>query len=139
MDELTVCTWYVSRRVKLPLDVAATTLDRVIGRRRPWADDDATRLGLTSATVPVPPLPGTARRRHGALRMDPWPAPIAVELELEPWSSSHSTIGLRPRRRPPRWRAHRYWASAASTLERLDAELIAAAPRAGWVPVRRAS
>ena len=32
MDELTVCTWYVSRRVKLPLDVAATTLDRVLGR-----------------------------------------------------------------------------------------------------------
>jgi hypothetical protein len=139
MDEVTVYTWYVSRRVALPLDVAAATLDRVLDRPAPPADGDPSALGLTSATIAVTPLPGTIRRRHGALRVDPWPTPIPVELELEPWSSSQSSLGLRPRRRPPRWRAGRYWASAVSALERLDAELIAAAPRRrGW-PVRRAS
>ena len=139
MDELTVCTWYVSRRVRLPLDVAAATLDRVLDRPGPVAHDDTTRFGMTSATVAVTPLPGTARRRHGSLRVDHWPAPIAVELELEPWSASHSALGLRPRRRPPRRRAHRYWASAARALERLDAQLVAAAPRARWAAARRVS
>lgn len=139
MNEVNGYTWHVSRRVALPLDVAAATLDRVLDRPAPSADPDATTRGLTSATVAVTPLPGTVRRWHGALRVAPWPTPIAVELELEPWSASQSSLGLRPRRRPPRWRAGWYWESAVSALERLDAELIAAAPRQrGW-PVRLAS
>jgi len=139
MDELTVDTWYVSRRVGLPLDVAATTLDRVLDEPARTANVPRTPPGLAPATVSVTPLPGSARRLFGALRVDPWPAPIRVELELEPWSSSQSSLGLRPRGRLPRWRAPQYWASAVSTLERLDAQLVAAAPRARRVLLRRAS
>jgi hypothetical protein len=139
MDELTVDTWYVSRCVGLPLDVAARTLDRVFDLPDRRASVGRTPPGLTAATVSVTPLSGSARRLFGALRVDPWPAPIRVELELEPWSSSQSSLGLRPRGRPPRWRAPQYWSSAVSTLERLDAELVAAAPRARWVPRRRVS
>jgi hypothetical protein len=139
MDELTADTsWYVSRRVGLPLDVAAATLDHLFDEPDRRANLDRTRPCLAPATVSVTPLPGSARRLFGALRVDPWPAPIRVELELEPWSSSQSSLGLRPRGRPPRWRAPQYWASAVSTLERLDAQLVAAAPRPRRV-LRRAS
>ncbi|HEV3450625.1 MAG TPA: hypothetical protein VG869_05410 [Acidimicrobiia bacterium] len=137
MDELSPITWYVSRRVELPVEVAAPALDRIFDTHDREADRPSAPLGVGAATVATTPSLGPTRRCNGSLRLDRWSLPVAVELELEPWSSLQSAIGIRPRRRPPTRRARRYWSRASTILEWLDSELLAVAPVVG--PARRAS
>ena len=139
MNEPNPITWYVSRRVELPLDVATTALDRFLAEHGRQSDRPTVRLGAAAATMAITPVPGPTRRRHASLRLDRWSPPVAVELELEPWSSRRSALGIRPRRRPPTRRARQYWSTAAAVLEWLGAELVAVAPVVPSTHARRVS
>ncbi len=138
MDQPIVTPWYVSRLVDLSCAHAAAALDELVDQRR---RDGRVLLQLTSTLVaqPTSACLGTARRLHGRLRLPRSRPSVRVELELVPWSSSHSELALRPVR-PPVARATRYWATAASTLERLRGELVAVADHGTSEPaLRRAS
>jgi hypothetical protein len=138
MDHLVPTTWYVSRRLELPLTLATDAFDRIV-RDRP---DGSTVAAFPDAFIATPAvsLPGSGRRLHGRLRTTRLGPAVPVEVELTPWSHTESERGLRPRRRPAAWSADRYWQVAAVTLERLHSRLLAAA-RAGAEqhPLRRAS
>ena len=140
MEDLVPTTsWYISRRVELPLSLAADAFDRVVGQ-----PDEAAELGaLPDAFVasPAVSLPGAGRQLHGRLRTARLRRAVPVELELIPWSRTQSELGLRPRRRPVGSSADGYWHWAPLTLERLHSRLLSAtpddvAPRGG---LRRAS
>lgn len=132
-------SWYISRRVELPMSVAADAFDRVVGHPH-----EATGLGsLPDAFVPAPTvaLPGAGRQLHGRLRTARLRRALPVELELTPWSHTQSELGLRPRRRPVGSSADGYWHWAALTLERLHSRLLSVTPNdaAPSSQLRRAS
>jgi hypothetical protein len=129
MEDLVPTTsWYVSRRVELPLSLAADAFDRVVGH----AHEAATLGALPDAFVAAPArsLPGAGRQLHGRLRTAGLRRALPVELELTPWSHTESELGLRPGRRPAGSSADGYWHWATLTLERLHSGLLSAAPHA---------
>jgi hypothetical protein len=113
--------WYVSRRVKLPLPLAATALDRLTHP----VSDPVTFGWLRLNDAKGLPFPDVARRLYGYLKLGDLRRPIRVELELTAWSHLESELGLRPIKPPASPRAGRYGTTAALTLEDLGAELVA--------------
>src|ERR1019366_2480027 len=119
-------SWYVSRRVELPLSLATDAFDRVVGDTH-----EGSALGaLPDAFVAAPAvsLSGAGRQLQGRLRTARLRRALPAELELTPWSHTQSELGLRPRRPPVGSRADEYWHWAGLTLERLHARLLSAAP-----------
>jgi hypothetical protein len=127
-----------------------------VARRIPMSPTDATRaLGETLRAGAVAPgraadiavdgvhhtRPGEARGFTGRLRLGRALTPtIRVEIEVEPWSWSESVLGVRPMRRPPRFRADRYFRRVLSLLDGLEADMVerVGAP-AARAEIRRAS
>jgi hypothetical protein len=134
----TIC-WYVSRRVELPLGDAADALDELLSRSSPGTGRTRGRLPSAVAVRPVTALPGIGRRLRGLLSVRGLGGPIPVELELVAWSRARSEIGLRPARRPPRFRPERYFAAATAVLRDLERELPLIADAERGRPARRAS
>ncbi len=129
--------WYVSRRVALPLPVAAAALDRLtrLGSGRATLG----RLRLTDVHGPL--LPTGVRRLHGRLSLGDLGRPVRVELELTGWSCHEAELGLRARKPVSSIRAARYGTTAALTLEEVRSELMVrrSAPQLIEPPLRRAS
>lgn len=118
-------TWYVSRRIPTPVDAAVGALDRLTGQGVvPCALPDVA-LGPTLVPVGRPPLSGPARRLRGTLRLRGLGGTVPVEVELQAWSRRESEVGVRPvTRRPPTWRADRYFDSVAQLLGDLSDRLL---------------
>jgi len=139
MDQPEPTPWYVSRRVALPLGHAAAALDDLVDQRRRGGEPSASiDLTETLHAQPMWSLPGTARQLQGRLRLPRPRRPVRVELELAPWSTGRSELGLRPAR-PPAGRAAQYWETAGATLEQLADELVTLAGPATAPALRRAS
>ncbi|MGH8983130.1 MAG: hypothetical protein ACRDY6_04565 [Acidimicrobiia bacterium] len=99
---------YLSRVIALPVAVAADALDRVrrAGALDPtvrtdpgeWLSISAPAGTLRLAREDAPDRPARIlpiRRVPGRLRTRfPWPT-VAVELELSPWSTGRTEVGLR--------------------------------------------
>lgn len=113
-------TWYVSRRVDLPLRAATAAFDELV---ESGSGPGPARLACALTVDPTSARSGIERRLHGRL----WPAglggPVPIELEVVPWSDRCVELGLRPARRPPRLRATRYFAAAVGALEELRCAL----------------
>ncbi len=118
-------TWYVSRRLPTPVEAAAGALDRITGHGViPYAVP-AVALGPTLVPVGRSPLTGPVRRLHGTLRLRGLGGTVPVEVELQAWSRRESEVGVRPAtRRPPTWRADRYFDSVAQLLGQLSDQLL---------------
>jgi hypothetical protein len=105
-----VTTWYVERRV------AASEHD-VTG-----ALGEALRADAVDAETHAPihtirhGRPGAARGFTSRLRLGRLARPIAIEVEVEPWSRGESVLGVRPERRPAERVAKRYFAAATALL-----------------------
>ena len=141
MTEPTI-TWYVSRRVDLPLRDASDALDELVARAAPGGPEQAdARLPGALAVRPIATLPGIDRRLRGSLPVGGLGGPVRIELELVAWSHEQSEISLRPAARRPTWRTDRYFNAAVGALQSLDGALCAVAERgaADQIPVRRAS
>jgi len=139
MDQPEPTTWYVSRRVALPLGHAAAALDDLVDQRCRGADPSSSiDLTATLRAEPTWSLPGTARLLRGRLRLPRSRRAVRVELELAPWSASRSELGLRPAR-PPAGRADQYWETAAATLDQLADDLLTLGGPAVAPALRRAS
>ena len=126
MSDVMAQTWFVSRRVALPLAAAATALDELVEKR--GRDRSSGSVALTDGLEvwPAATLPGEARRLDARLRLGGLGRPLRVELELSPWSRAESEVAIRPTRRPRP--AERYWAGAADALDALRATLPSLAP-----------
>ena len=116
-------TWYVSRHVDAPA-VVVTDLVRWLLAEGPIT------VEAEGATLTVAPTGGdgnvwpchraVTRAAEGRLgRARAFGRRVAVDLEVEAWSSSASELALRPSARRPRGDATRYGEAAGSTLERL--------------------
>lgn len=109
-----VTTWYVERRV------AASEHD-VTGALGEALRDDAVE---TETRVPVDSIrhgrPGQARGFTSRLRVGKLTRPIAIEVEVQPWSRGVSALGIRPERRPAERVADRYFAAAMALLEDVE-------------------
>src|ERR1700724_3646145 len=116
MPDVMPSTWFVSRRVRLPLAAAATALDELVEQRR--RDTTSGSIPLTSGLEvwPAVALSGQARCLGARLRLGGLTRPLRVELELGPWSRTESEVGIRPARRPRPAGAERYWAGASAAL-----------------------
>jgi hypothetical protein len=110
-------TWFMSRRVPLPLEAAAVALDELVEHRRRDAPPAAVALTDELEVWPVTPLPGGPRRLGARLRVSGLARTLPVELELAPWSRLESEVGLRPTRRVGPARAERYWSGGADALD----------------------
>jgi hypothetical protein len=123
-------TWYASRRLPTPVDAAADALDRITGQgvvpyTFPLPDPS---LGPTLVPAVLSPLGGPVRRLRGTLRLGGLGGTASVEVELQAWSRRESEVGVRPAsRRPPTWRADRYFASVAQLLDDLSDRLLTVA------------
>ncbi len=117
MEQNTVPTWYVSRRLNVPLDEAGPVFDAVVGEepgRRRWGS-----LVLPDRSVQrIGPQRSSDRRIDGRLHL-PLRRPAHVELELVPWSADTSEIGLRPVGVPRAARGPTYFAAAFESLDAL--------------------
>jgi|GEM_PF-3640707 len=123
MEEFPTLSWYVARRLDVPLALAASALDRIAGDELrvggPWGE-------LTATAVPVDLIRSRAarhRRLRGRLRI-PLRRAVRVDLELTPWSSSACELGLRPDSSPHGARADAYFATAGIALEQLRLDLV---------------
>lgn len=116
-------TWYVSRRVQLPLGAAVAALDRLVEERQGAFEDRPARLTDALVATPSASVLGSPHRLEGHLQLGRLARPVRVELELAPWSRAESELGLRPVRPVPGTRAEHYWGRARTTLDRLSAEL----------------
>jgi hypothetical protein len=113
-------SWYMSRRI--PTTRADAT--RALG--------EALRTGsLVRGIVPGVVVDGVRHTRPGAasgftgrLRLGGVFGVTPVEVEVEAWSHSESTLGVRPARRPPKLRADRYFECAFAFLDRLETHLL---------------
>jgi hypothetical protein len=137
MPDVMPSSWFISRRVELPLATAATALDGLVEHRRRPGTSDSVPLTETLDVRPGFALPGTARCLDARLRLGGLARPLRVELELGPWSHAECEVGIRPTRRPRPGGADRYWAGARDALEALRTTLpsfASAAPPAlaGW-------
>ena len=137
-DLLTAATrtsWYVSRRVPLTHDETTRALGDLL---RSSADADVLAGDVVVERV-LHARPGEARGFLGRLRLGGALGTTRVEVEVEPWSRTDSTIAVRPRRRAPRQRAARYFDRAFLLLRQLEAHLLASAITSERVEMRRAS
>jgi len=116
-------SWFISRRVELPLATAATALDELVEHRRHDGVSDSVPLTDGLDVWPAVALPGTARCLDARLRLGGLARPLRVELELSPWSRAESEVGIRPTRRPRPGGAERYWAGASDALDALSTTL----------------
>lgn len=114
-------TWYVSRRLELPLAAATTALDRLTEHLSAGRVLGSLRLRDTTAFAP----PGVSRRLFGRLLLAGLGRPVRVELELTPWSREESELGLRPFKSVSSLRAERYTSTAVETLDEVRGELLA--------------
>jgi len=122
-DVMPSTTWFISRRVGLPLATAVTALDELVEHRRRDLRGAAVPLSDALDVWPAVALPGTARCLDARLRLGGLARPLRVEIELSPWSRAESEIGIRPTRRPRPRDAERYWAGASDALAALRATL----------------
>lgn len=128
MPDVMPQTWFISRRVGLPLAAAATALDELLeDRRRDWASGS---VSLTDRLEvwPAAALPGATRRLDARLRLGGLARPFRVELELAGWSRAESEVAIRPSRRPTSAGAERYCAGACGALDTLTNTLPSYAP-----------
>jgi hypothetical protein len=118
LAEVQPVSWYVSRRVDVLSDAvhdlalpalvsSATGASLVIGTQIPMEDE---HYRCYSAVLELPGVFG---------------GKLAVELDLNPYSSRYAEIGLRPARRVPRLfvSAERYFDGAWSVLDALAEQL----------------
>ena len=129
MDDRTITTWHLTRRVHLPVAEAATVLDHLVERGDGCIECRANAIALSTVLVGLTPGVSSApvRRLHGALRVGGL-VPMRVEVELAAWSRAESELGVRPMGRPPRaGRAERYFERATALLTELAA-LVACDP-----------
>ena len=124
---------YVSRVLDLPPLVAQAAFDavrhqRTRSRRFPvW--DVAVPVGrlelVGSGWVSPPPRAcyWSYRDVPGMIRAASWPVPVAVRLELAPWSSTQTTLGLGVRRLPMLTGDGPYLDVAWQALDQLTREL----------------
>jgi hypothetical protein len=138
MSDVMPSTWFVSRRVGLPLAAAAAALDELVEHRRGDRAPGSVPLTDGLEVWPAIALPGGARCLEARLRLGGLARPLRVELELGPWSRAESEVGIRPTRRPRPAGAERYWAAAGDALCVLRTTLPALAPapppvRARWL------
>ncbi|MEX2554237.1 MAG: hypothetical protein WEB06_01240 [Actinomycetota bacterium] len=127
---------YMERVVNLPPDSAATALDLAlldVGSGAPeghehWClevDRGRLVLELPSVRLETPALSGVCplRRATGWIRSTVFLFP--VELELFPWSSTASAVGLRPSgTRPRRLGSDIYYRVGAAGLDHLRGEML---------------
>jgi hypothetical protein len=139
MDTPPIGTWYVSRRLALPLPHAASALDAVACSPHAGRDDEACRLAGALTVVPTTPIPGVARRLRGRLGLPGLARAMPVELELAGWSHAESELGLRPLRRPGATRADRYFDAATGSVDHVARVLLASAAVTPPKVLRRAS
>jgi hypothetical protein len=125
MDTHPTGTWYVARRFAVPADLAAPALDRIAGAELVLRGDWG---GLVAAAAP----PGLARSRaaprrvlRGRLHL-PHRRAAGVEVELTPWSTRESELGVRPTSLPRAGRGKAYTETAVAALDRLHDALLAA-------------
>jgi hypothetical protein len=123
MPDVMPSSWFISRRVELPLATAATALDKFVEHRRRDGANDSVPLTEDLDVWPAVALPGTARCLDARLRVGGLARPLRVELELGPWSRAESEVGIRPTRRLRPGGAERYWAGARDALEALRTTL----------------
>lgn len=128
---------YVSRVFPLPLRFAPTVFERwwLDRRQRSWTtlgaiarvDDGCLELEATTWSRPYPRSAVTPLREVSGRLQGRGVRPRRVSLELLPWSSTHSAIGVRySARRVPRGRAvDRYHDLAVAVVELLRDELSA--------------
>jgi hypothetical protein len=111
-------TAYVERICPLPPLVAQAAYDEVLATPVVGA---GWQLRLTGP--PNGAIEGVMRRRSGLLTFG-WPWRAAVELELNPWSQTRVTVGLRPCGRdvPPMWAAL-YFATAHEAVDQVAERL----------------
>lgn len=123
MPDVMPSSWFISRRVELPLATAATALDELVEHRRHDGVSDSVPLTDGLDVWPAVALPGTARCLDARLRLGGLARPLRVELELSPWSRAESEVGIRPTRRPRPGGAERYLAGASDALDALSTTL----------------
>jgi hypothetical protein len=123
MPDVLPSSWFISRRVGLPLATAATALDELVEHLRRDRVNDSVPLTEGLDVWPGVALPGTARCLDARLRLGGLARPLRVELELGPWSRAESEVGIRPTRRLRPRGAERYWAGAREALEVLRTTL----------------
>ena len=99
MPDVMPSSWFISRRVELPLPTAATALDQLMELRRREGPNEPVPLTEDLDVRPALALPGTARCLEARLRLGGLARPLRVELELSPWSRAESEVGIRPTRR----------------------------------------
>lgn len=126
--------WYVARRIAVPCGSASHALGEVL---RTGGMPDRAPVVVNSVRHG---RPGEARGFTGRLRLRGLRPSVPVEVELEPSSTADAVFGLRPARRPPTWRADRYFESALGVLADLETAVLARVmPALLPVEVRRAS
>jgi hypothetical protein len=118
-------SWYVARRVGVPVDIAGPVLDGL-------ADDGLRLRGtwgeLAVAAAPVGLIRSRAaphRRMCGRLHL-PRRRAARVELELTPWSRDACELGLRPASLPRGTRGEAYLGAASAALDALGESVFAA-------------
>jgi hypothetical protein len=128
-------TWYVWRRIPLRHDETTRALGALLR--------SGSSPGVAATGVAVERLhharPGDARGFVGRLPLGRIFGAPRVEVEVEPWSHTESTIAVRPLDRAPRLRASRYFERAFAVLDRLEALLLARAVEPTTTEMRRAS
>ena len=97
MDDRTITTWHLTRRVHLPVAEAATVLDHLVERGDGCIECRANAIALNTALVGLASGVSSSpvRRLFGGLRVG-WLVPMRVEVELAAWSRAESELGIRP-------------------------------------------
>jgi hypothetical protein len=105
-----ITTYYMSRIVDVPPHVASAAFDAVLDQ----CADDTLRVLPTSAR------PEPTRRARGAILRVPY-GPMRVSVEIEPWSTRRSQLGLVPLKWGLRmWPSSRQIETGHSVLTRLE-------------------
>lgn len=128
MNELFDRTYYISRRLRLTPEDSYTALCHVTEGGAP------TRCSASNVRLDIgPPVPlqrpcvsSPVARAAGTLRPR-GRAPVRVSLEVSPWSSTETELGLSPAGLSHRWwtpgRAERYFAAGHEALSTLTRRL----------------
>lgn len=113
-------SWYMSRRIQATSADATRALGEALrtGSLAPGPVADVVVDGVRHTR------PGAASGFTGRLRLGGVCGATPIEVEVEAWSQSESTIGVRPARRPPKLRADRYFRCALALLDRLEGHLL---------------
>jgi hypothetical protein len=134
-------TYYVSEVVDLPPVVALAAFDALV---LPGITDLASAGGARLrvrrvARPPTPPCsPSAPMRAEPALLRAGWRR-MSGELELSPWSTGRTEIGLRPRRwGMSTWPSEACLNAAGEVLAELACQLQGLAVRPAHIPVPRA-